>query len=254
MFTTKDLANLLELPYSSAEDIISYKGCLYHIIPLRLPTPSYRKFLYSAQGPKRFFFEDEFGFKKELCLSMLAHQMGHSHKSFYARSLSVKELSPKVSNAFFNRNHLNGGVQSTYAVGLFKGENLISAISYRKPFIKKHVGSLEIARFASVMGASVPGAFSKLFKVGKKWAEDSDYSGILSYADLRVGDGSVYIKSGFQLSGTTDLSYGYSNGKVRFDRFNFRAQDGLTEREYAEKMGVHKVYGFKNNIYLYDLT
>jgi hypothetical protein len=114
-------------------------------------------------------------------------------------------------------------------------------------------GAVEICRFATVLGHHVPGGFQKIFSRCVTWAREAGFKSIMTYADLLTGDGSVYIKAGFTHVGRTGLSYWYSDGRRRFDRFKFRAKSGKSEREVASEAGVFRVYGCGSNSFTFNL-
>ena len=108
---------------------------------------------------------------------------------------------------------------------------------------------IEIARFSSALNTNIVGGFGKLLKEVKKWSISQGYTGILTYADLRFGKGDVYKINGFQLVGSTKSDYWYTDGKRRYNRFQYRAQPGKTEKQVAQEAGVYKIYGCGSNIY-----
>ena len=80
------------------------------------------------------------------------------------------------------------------------------------------------------------------------------YDKILTYADLRFGNGNVYSKNGFSFVKQTSIDYWYTDGKVRHFRFKYRAQPGKPEKQVAEENGVWKVFGCGSNLYEYRLN
>jgi hypothetical protein len=83
------------------------------------------------------------------------------------------------------------------------------------------------------------------------WSLQNGYEGVLSYAELRYGEGGVYEKCGFSLVGESTSNYWYTDGVSRFDRFAYRAQPGKTEKEVAEAANVKAVWGAGNKIYVW---
>lgn len=244
---TQDLSNLLNFKYNPTNDIAVFKNIAFHIIPLKLNNQTYWDNIFNIRYKNRcIFFEDEWVNKRNIVLSMISHQLNASNKRIYARKCEVKKITPKVANIFFNLNHISGGTQASMAFGLFYNDELISCISFRKPFIAKYKDFVEIARFASLINHSVVGAFSKLLHFSKPYLEEKN---IITYADKRFGYGKVYQKNSFKLIGSTPQDYYYTDGKVRYNRFKFRAQDGKTEKEIALINSVFRVYGCGSLIY-----
>jgi len=79
--------------------------------------------------------------------------------------------------------------------------------------------------------------------------KEMGYNSLLTYADLRFGAGAAYERVGFELIGSTEHSYAYTDGVRRFNRFKFRAQPDRSEKDVATVAGVHRVYGPGSNIY-----
>ena len=195
------------------------------------------------------FYNDEWCNKTETVLSMIGSRLGLTANKIWARDTDVVVLTDKEAKSFFDRNHISGGVQSVMSVGLKLGNEIISAISFRTPFVKKYSGMLEVSRFASKTDTSIPGAFGKLMAHSIDQIKDGEYSSVLTYADLRYGTGAVYAKNGFELIGKTGLDYYYTDGIRRYNRFKFRAQNGMSEADYAASKGVYKIYGCGSAIY-----
>lgn len=208
---------------------------------------------FSVVSNDIIFFKDEWIKNREIVLSMLTQRVGRVSKKLGARKCVVKEVAHSEEKQFLNDSHLSGYVRSKKAWGLYYNNELVSLISIRTPFTKKHIGSVEIARFASKKDMVVVGGLSKLLKSVKTWSKNNDYKSILTYADLRIGEGKSYEKVGFRFDGRTTLNYFYTDGFNRYNRFKFRAQNGMTEKEYAASKGVHRIYGPGSNRYILDL-
>lgn len=130
---------------------------------------------------------------------------------------------------------------------------IVCALSLRKSFHSKYNGMIEIARFSSALNTNVVGGFGKLLKEVRKWAINEGYKNILTYADLRFGKGDVYKINGFDLIDTTNPDYWYTDTRKRYNRFQYRAQPGKSEKQVAHEAGVQKVYGCGSNIYILKL-
>lgn len=195
-------------------------------------------------------FSDEWGEKQDIVKSMLAHRMGKTKNKIYARKCNIKIVNVSDRREFFNKTHISGDIGSKIAFGLYHNNELVSCLSLRRPFHKKYKNYIEIARFSTSNNTAILGGLGKLSKIAKQWAEENGYEGILTYADMRFGLGLGYKKVGFEEIGETVIDYWYTDGKKRFNRFKFRAQNNKTEKEIAEGNGVYKVYGCGSKIYL----
>lgn len=196
-------------------------------------------------------FSDEWINKKEIIKSMIAHRIGLTQEKIHARKCEIRQLTKKETNDFFRDNHISGPTSFTLAYGLIVNNEICSAISLREPFHKKYKIKkyIEIARFANKINSCVVGGFDKLLSniiLNIK----NKYRGILSYADLRFGDGAVYLKSGFNLIGQTPIDYWYTDFNKRENRFKYKASNGKSESDVAKENNVHKIYGCGSNIYI----
>ena len=90
-----------------------------------------------------------------------------------------------------------------------------------------------------------------MFAYVKEYAKQLGYTGILTYADRRFGDGDTYSKNGFFFLSSSPVDYWYSEGIDRYFRFKYRAQKPLSEKQVAEQNGVYPVYGCGSNTYIY---
>lgn len=199
-------------------------------------------------------FSDEWREKSDIVKSIISHKLGYTKQIIYAGDCEVKNTSTnKDLSTFFNNTHISGHTNFMQAFYLQKDGEILCALSLRKSFHKKYNGMIEIARFSSKLNTSVVGGFSRLLKYAKIWAIESGYSKILTYADLRFGTGNVYSKCGFKLIGKTRPDYWYTDAKKRYNRFDYKATNGKSEKQICEEAGVKGIYGCGSNIYEYSL-
>lgn len=197
------------------------------------------------------FFSDEWINKNDICKSMLRNALCANVLKLNARDCSVVMLNVEQSKQFVDLNHISGATRSTMHFGLVhKLYGLIGAATTRTPIQKKHGNVCELARMCFQANTTVRGGASKLLLNVENYARSTGFVGILSYADLRYGTGSVYEKCGFTLKGEALGNYYYTDGANRFDRFRFRAQDGKSEKQVAEEASVRPVWGSGNAVYV----
>ncbi|MCK9596360.1 hypothetical protein M0R19_04210 [Candidatus Pacearchaeota archaeon] len=234
---------------------IEYNGLFWHNEVTKSKRYHQDKYLGCLEKGISLFqiYSDEWRNKQKIIKSMIKYKLGKVETKIDARKCKVVELfrNNQYKN-FFENNHISGYSVSKMAFGLVYKDELVSCLSLRGPFHTKYKGKIEICRFANKLNVVVRGGFSRLLKAVILWSKNNGYSGILSYADLNYGDGKVYLKSGFTLFGYTNPSYGYTDGKDRFNRFIFRSILGKTEKQIAEEANVQKIYGCGSNIYIMD--
>lgn len=199
------------------------------------------------------FFSDEWRDKRSICESMIANRLGLVKNSVGARECSIEELDVKEARSFLDAAHIDGATRSSIYFGLRDELGLVVVLSLRKPIQKRYEDCIEIARLATRPGWTCPGGAGRLLKRAVQHASKNNFRRILSYADLRFGEGKVYEKLGFSKEGETGLNYWYTDGYDRFDRFAFRAQDGMSEKEFASSRKVKQVYGAGHAIYVRNL-
>lgn len=181
-------------------------------------------------------YDDEWNFKRPIVESIIRNKLGLISRKISARQCEVKPVDFKTSSKFFKENHLMG-FTTHRSFGLFFKKELVSLLSYKQ---KKNNREIEIIRFCSLLNTSVRGSFGKLLSEIKKL--DSDF--ISSWVDLRYGNGSSYLKLGFEHKKTT-LGWKWTNFKKTFNRLQVRANmDGrkLSQEEHAKELKVVKIY------------
>lgn len=204
------------------------------------------------------FFSDEWKKKQDLITSMVEARLGKTKKKLDARKLVLEQVVNKEEEKkFFNENHISGFTNSKICFGLRNSETkeLVCAMSLRIPVQKgEHQSPIEIARLASVKHTTVRGGFQKLLKRVLEWSRTNGYKTLLSYAELRFGEGNVYKQAGFVLANkNTGENYWYTNGTEREFRFKYRAQNGMSELAYAKSKGVFRVYGTGNALFKLEI-
>lgn len=197
-------------------------------------------------------FSDEWDNKQQICKSIILNALGVNPTKLNARDCSVKVVTHLETKTFLNENHLYGSTRAKLHLGLYhKSLGLVGVATVRTPIQKKWGKVCELARMAFCQGMTIRGGAGKLLSYIKDWSLQNGYEGVLSYAELRYGEGGVYEKCGFSLVGESTSNYWYTDGVSRFDRFAYRAQPGKTEKEVAEAANVKAVWGAGNKIYVW---
>lgn len=190
------------------------------------------------------FFSDQWKEKKDVCKSIILHELNSSPNIIYARDCEVVEFNKrKQYRDFFDDNHIQNSTNSSWAYGLLYDGELVSCMSVRKPI---HYDADEIARFCNKKFHHIPGALSRLLSYVRSKSEEGM---IVSYADLMHGTGQGYKKYGFEYSHDTVVNYWYTDGASRFSRYSFQATKDKSEKEIAKEMGVYRIYGAGNKLY-----
>ena len=204
-------------------------------------------------------FEDEWMNKQDIVKSMLLNKVKKITKKVFARKCEIIEVSNKEACKFYENNHINGQINSTISLGLINDNKLISLLSFAKPRFNKNF-DYEITRFCNKLNYSIPGGFSKLLKYFMKKYTPKN---IITYADLRYGEGNVYLNNGFEYSGISNPNYYYiRDGFFRQTRIQFQKHkleeklkifdSKLTEWQNMQLNGYDRIWDVGNKIYTYN--
>ena len=245
----------LDIYIPSKNFAIEYNGLYWHSEENVLKEHHSNKTSLCKDNKIQLFhiFSDEWKFKQSIVKSMISNRLGLITNKIMARKTVVKEIEANIANSFYDSNHLSGATKSKIHFGLYHNDELVSCLSLRSPRHKIYTGSLEISRFASKLDTVVTGGFSKILNAAKAWSINNDYKSIITYADLRFGEGNVYKNNGFQFVKNTELDYWYTDNVLRYDRLKYKAKDGLTEKQVAEQSKVYRIYGCGSALYKMSL-
>jgi hypothetical protein len=155
-------------------------------------------------------FEDEWYEKRKIVEERIKSVL-HRSSRIFARDCSLVQLSAHEMKDFFQETHLQGYVPASIGLGLVHSGSIVAAMSFGKPRFNKHF-DWELLRYASK--GTVVGGASKLFK---KFLESSSGT-VISYCDLRYGNGALYERLGFRYLKTTEPSFYYVHKGKRFNR------------------------------------
>jgi len=187
-------------------------------------------------------FEDEWTYKKEIVKSIIKNKLNMVESKIYGRKTHVKEITDiGLVRDFLDNNHIQGFVGSTYKIGLFNKNELVSLMTF-----KKNKDSYELNRFCNKINASVIGGASKLLKY---FIQNYKPNEIISFADKRYSNGNLYKKLNFIYLYDVQPSYTYfkNNELIRHHKFNFRKfiKENKSNESYDKIMyesGYYKIY------------
>lgn len=195
-------------------------------------------------------FEDEWLYKKDIVKSIIKAKLGLNATRIYARKCRVEKISHDIAKEFLNRNHLMGYKRCSEKYGLFHGDELMQVMTFSRGNKSRRQSGWEIDRFSTKMGVTVTGGASKLFTA---FIRDISPQEVISYADLRYGDGNVYSSIGMTREDDTSVGYWYfkTNDIVRIHRYHLRKtteenKTGMTEFELRDSEGYHRIYDAGN--------
>ena len=145
----------------------------------------------------------------------------------YARKTTVSIPSKEEVKNLMNQHHIQGYTGYSFAIGLYRGGNLISCATFKKT--NKH-GIYDLNRFVS--STPVVGGMSKIVSYLKK---NVNFKEIFTYAHLDYSRGDLYEKSGFSRDKVTPPGLWY-------------IRKGYVERYRREKFMKHKLPSLFENV------
>jgi hypothetical protein len=124
-----------------------------------------------------------------------------------ARKTSVKPITPSIARIFHNKHHLHSFVGAKHHYGIYSTTNeLLMVASFGHNRFNKDQ-QYECTRISSHSNITVVGGVSKIIK---HFIRQHNPASILTFADLRFGDGGVYRHCGFEYIEDTPPNYWYS--------------------------------------------
>lgn len=208
-------------------------------------------------------FEHEWNIKKELVKNMIKTRIGLTENKIYARKTNVVMIPNHDAKRFHDHNHINGGLLNvTINLALIYENNIVSVASFSKSRFDKNI-QYELIRFSSLQNHIIVGGFSKLFK---EFLKITNAKTVLSYCDLRFGNGNVYEKNGFINKSITVPNYWYYFKKDgKFGKLESRMKyqkhtledfsnyhKNKTEYQIMKENGFLRIYDCGNYKYIYE--
>ena len=195
----------------------------------------------------------------DIWISMINNRLGVNER-IYARKCIIKELKSTEIKDFLNNNHLQGFINSSINLGLYHNDELVSVMTFSKPrFNKKY--DYELIRFCNKLNTSVIGSASKLFNY---FIKNYNPKSIISYANRRFSNGSIYEKLGFKFLRKTEPNYFYfkpNDVAILMSRNQFQKHKlkdklniynpELSESENMFNNGYRRIYDCGNLVYEY---
>lgn len=181
---------------------------------------------------------DEWDYKRPIIQSILMAKLGISPRSFFARKLKITKPGKADALNFLKTNHLMGSYSAGTFLGLATPEGeLVSVLMYQN---KK--GTIEIARYATILNTQVVGGLSRLLKETER--QNPEAKTIQSHVDLRYGTGDSLLRTGFHLE-KISLGWKWTDCNHTFNRRTCRANIDsrkLPEAEYAKERKWVRIY------------
>lgn len=210
-------------------------------------------------------FEDEWATKADVIKQRLLARIGRAGK-VGARDCELRVIDADTAKIFLDEVHIQGAKNgSSVEYGLFKDEVLLAVATFGRSRSGAMVPSgdgWEVLRYASK--GTVVGGFGKLFS---RFVADYSPSYVVSFCDLRYGNGRLYNAVGFELHSITEPDYWWlprRGGKQRIPRYQTQKhklkthqtlkefyKDELSERQICEAAGWQRISGVGHQRWLW---
>lgn len=239
---------------------IEYCGIYWHSEISNNKNKNYHKHKYAAckeQGFKLITVFETDDMDKIRCL--LFKLLGKTEK-VGARKTSIVKLESKTAMGFHRTHHLHSEIGGRFHYGLMRDEQLLMVASFGKNRFGKDQ-EYECSRITSHSNITVVGGVSKLIKHFIKTEEPKS---IVTFADLRFGNGLVYKNCDFLFLEETGANYWYSYkyqsplySRVKFQKHKLQDQleyyDPLkTEFENMVDNGWDRIWDCGNAKYIWQ--
>jgi hypothetical protein len=193
--------------------------------------------------PMIHIYSDEWEGKQEVCKDLIRLRLGvPPEKIYYARKCRVKQIKGVEAFAFCEQNHIQGGVKSSKAFGLFHDDELLMVMTF---IFDKKRNSWNNSRTSVRLNTGIVGGFDKLLK-------DSGMSSlpIHTWIDKRWFNAEGHNKHGFKQDKSEPPTFDYvdKNGR-RLTRMNLNKELRITKnkgeqtrKDFAQSKGFYRIY------------
>ena len=202
-------------------------------------------------------FDDEILYKERIVKSRLRAILGKTPYKIAARSCQVREVPSKLYNKFVEKYHIQGAVNTAIRLGLYYKNRLVAVMGFNKSRFNKNY-DYELMRYCTVSSFNITGGAGKLLKHFRK-----NYQGsIISYADKRWSNGSLYRSLGFTELEDSAPNYYYVKGNTRESRQKFQKHKlekileefdpELSELQNMRKNGWSRIWDCGNKVFVLE--
>ena len=246
----------LDIYIPSKNIAIECNGCYWHS-ELKKPNNSYH-IAKMRECEKRGIqliqiWEDWIIHKPEIVKSLVLSKLGIYKDRIYARKCTLREVPMDECANFLENNHLQGSVNGSIRLGLYRdNDELVSIMVLGKK--RKSVNGIssddayELYRYCNKKNTQVLGGASKLFTY---FVKNYNPNQIDSFSSNDISNGGLYKMLRFTKEPKISRSYWYIDSTMhRMHRFSFRKSElvklgfdpSLSESQITESMGLLKIY------------
>lgn len=169
----------------------------------------------------------------------------------HGRKGIIKVIDQKQADDFLNANHIQASAKARHKFALeIDGKTIAVACFSNVRFMKavsRDYRSVELIRFATLMGFTATGGFTKLLKHFIKMIAPND---VMSYADRDWSLGNAYEQSGFKLVGVTPPAQIWLDKKKLIRYFPHRLPDQVNSCLNDDFLTIYNTGNLKYILYL----
>lgn len=189
-------------------------------------------------------FEYEWCYKRNKIIAQLRNLFLKNKIRIFGRQCKIREVDSKEAQAFLELNHLQGKDKSSYRIGLYYKEELVSLMTFCKPRFNQNY-DWELSRFCSKAGCNVVGGASKLFKAALRVCKGK----IISYSNVAKTRGALYGALGFTFLYNSAPSYVWGKGTNDIKtRYQCQMKD---EDKQMREQGYFRIYDCGTKVWSY---
>jgi len=167
--------------------------------------------------------------KKDIWKSILLNKIIKISETIYARKCTINIVENNEASIFLELNHLQGKINGKH-IGLYYKNELMSIMTFGKSrFNKKY--DWELLRFCNKKYHNVVGGASRLLAYFKKTKSGT----IISYSDLKISNGNLYKKLGFEYMGNTPPNYFY----IKLPDLTFHSRLEFQKHKLQTKLKIY---------------
>lgn len=205
-------------------------------------------------------WEDDWLNKKSIIKSIIRNKIGVIKNKIFARKCQIREVKVNEYKKFLNENHIQGYASSSYNIGLYFRDELVSLMTFgwRRT---NNSREFELIRFCNKVDTNVIGSASKLYNYFLKNNYNTDVNEIVSYSDISLFNGSLYEKLGFKKVSLSSPNYFWVVDGVRKHRYNYSKRKLVskgydpdkTEVEIMNDLGYWRVFSTGQERWVFSL-
>jgi hypothetical protein len=207
-------------------------------------------------------FDSEWITNRDIICSRIQSLLGINQKIF-ARQCKVIVPSVQEVMDFLQKNHLQGYVPYKIALGLTFNDQIVALMTFSKPHYSTQY-QYEMSRFCNKINFTVVGGASRLFT---HFIRKTQPKSIVSYRDIRWGDGQLYHTLNFKLSHISKPNYFYfknTNPLKLYSRVKFQKHklsklleefdSSLSEWENMINHNYDRIWDCGNEVWVWSMV